>query len=61
MSENHCPICKKRVSDWMMATGKTEVIGSFVVHKPCLQVFKDERGRDWSIWEVAEQLSGGAP
>jgi hypothetical protein len=30
-----CPHCKKRISDWMNATGKTEFVAGIRVHKAC--------------------------
>jgi hypothetical protein len=30
-----CPYCKKRISDWMNANGKTEFVAGVRVHKAC--------------------------
>lgn len=44
---NECPLCKHRVSDWMMACGKTEEIAGHVVHKSCLVDFELRHGKKW--------------
>lgn len=36
MSPVHCPLCGKRISDWMMSAGKCTVIENHVVHIACL-------------------------
>ena len=33
---NTCPLCEKRVSEWMMACGKTVVINGRICHKTCV-------------------------
>jgi hypothetical protein len=35
MNEVICAICKVRVSEWMMASGKTLVINGKLVHMSC--------------------------
>lgn len=57
--ENRCPICRKKVQDWQMCAGKTTIVDSLVVHNSCLQDFKQSTNKDWSRWEIAEELSGG--
>ena len=32
-----CPICEKRISDWMSATGKTIRVNGIIYHTACLQ------------------------
>lgn len=44
---NVCPLCKIRVSEWMMASGKTLVIGREIIHKACQIDFKAKHGRDY--------------
>lgn len=44
---NTCPLCKIRVSDWMMAGGKTECINGQVVHKACLIDYEARYGKRW--------------
>lgn len=41
---NHCPLCKVRVSDWMMASGKTSTIEGEVYHNACLIDFELRNG-----------------
>ena len=33
---NYCPLCKVRVSNWMMACDKTQIINGEIYHKSCL-------------------------
>lgn len=33
---NECGKCHKRVSEWMMASGKTTIINGTLLHKACL-------------------------
>lgn len=44
---NECPLCHIRVSDWMMACGKTEEITGHVVHKSCLIDYEMRHGKKW--------------
>lgn len=41
---NECPLCKHRVSDWMMASGKTTEIKAEVYHNACLIDFELRHG-----------------
>lgn len=52
-----CPICELRISQWMM--GKTTLFGEHHVHNSCLQDFKLRHGKDWSLWEISQELLGG--
>lgn len=63
MSPVHCPLCRHRVSDWMMASGKTEEVCGDVVHKTCMADYQlrlglnyrfvrekaRDAGFDWSV------------
>lgn len=35
--ERICPMCLKRISEWMMAGGKCEFIDNILVHTACLK------------------------
>ena len=41
-----CPLCRKRISDWLVAWGKTTFVNGHEVHKACLQ--------DHTVREVEE-------
>lgn len=53
MEPNQCPLCKNRVSDWMMATGKTTIIDGKVVHNSCMIDYELRNGKKY----VAEKVS----
>ena len=44
---NVCPLCKHRVSEWMMASGKTEEVGNEIVHKSCAIDYKLRMGVEY--------------
>lgn len=44
--ENVCPLCKCRISNWMMASNKAEFIGKTLFHKSCLEDHKLRTGVD---------------
>lgn len=56
MPETHCAVCGIRISDWMMASGKAEVIDNLLVHKSCVQDHHLKTGRVWSKEEVFRDL-----
>lgn len=45
MEEVTCGLCGVRVSNWMMATGKTEVIGGKIYHRACLTDYQLKHGK----------------
>lgn len=47
MEPNTCPLCQVRVSNWMMAGGKTEIVRGDVVHKSCLIDYQLRTGKDF--------------
>lgn len=47
---NICPLCQKRISDWMMADGKCVLIANKVVHKACTM------DHDLSIKELEQKV-----
>ncbi len=55
MEPNICPLCQRRVSDWMMASGKTTIIyydvtsarANEVVHNSCLIDYKVKYGKEY--------------
>lgn len=47
MSPVHCAICGVRVSDWMMACGKTQVINGKLIHKACGIDHKLKHGKEY--------------
>lgn len=46
---NQCPLCKIRVSEWMMINGKTELLFNEVFHKFCLIDYKLKHGKDYTL------------
>lgn len=52
-----CPICTKRVNDWEVQ--KSTVINVFTVHNTCLKFFFEKNGKQWTIWEITQELLGG--
>ena len=44
---NICPLCKLRVSDWMMASEKAKEVGTDIVHKSCMIDYSLRTGRDY--------------
>lgn len=57
--EYTCPICRNRVSEWWIKSGKTTTINLLVVHNACLIDFQLRSGREWTIAEIAKELLGG--
>ncbi|HEX5429846.1 MAG TPA: hypothetical protein VFX17_02070 [Patescibacteria group bacterium] len=47
MDPVHCAICEKRVSDWMMACGKTLIIDGQIVHKACVEDYRVKTGKNY--------------
>lgn len=56
MGINECPLCKHRVSDWMMAGGKTTEIKGEVYHKSCLIDYTLRTG-----YKLGENIDGLDP
>lgn len=54
-----CPVCQMFVSDWQVCTGKTIKINQLTIHNSCLEDWKLRHGTEWTLWEIAKQLSGG--
>lgn len=55
---NECPLCHNRVSDWMMASGKTTIVNNEVVHNSCMMDFHLKHGKDY---RDVQHLSDGRP
>lgn len=47
MSPVHCALCGIRVSDWQMASGKTEVVDQKLIHKACGMDYKLKHGKEF--------------
>ena len=47
MAVNQCPLCKHRVSDWQMASGKAQEVGQEICHKECLIDHKLRTGKEY--------------
>ena len=46
-----CPICQKRINDWEITTGKTEVVINRTIHKSCKGVKTDglDLAAGWTV------------
>lgn len=55
----NCPICRHRISQWEINTGKTEEYGKvlcpLIVHRSCLMDFKSRYGRDFIVSDAQKR------
>lgn len=45
-----CPLCQKYISEWAVATGKTETINEAEVHKSCVAFQKEVKCQKTSFF-----------
>lgn len=46
MDDLVCPLCQKRISDWMIAGGKCVTIGKHMYHTSCIKTVKETEEKD---------------
>lgn len=54
-----CAICKIRLNEWEMKSGKTTSVNNLPVHNSCLKDWFLRRGTEWTIDEITKALKGG--